>query len=261
MKNFILLVFVVVLFGCKNEKTQDVNKTVQTEEQTLNADEIIAKSIEVSGGKRFENSSLKFEFRDVYYQALRKQHEFLLVRITAKDNDSIFDMLSNVGFERYNNKDFVELNDSIAQVYSASVNSVHYFSVLPYGLDGKAVNKTLLKSEQIKGKDYYKIRVTFNEEGGGEDFDDIFVYWINKDTFKADYLAYSYREDKGLGMRFRQAYNERYVSGLRFVDYNNYKSENLKTPLDSLGKYFEDNKLELLSKIELENVTVDLINN
>lgn len=261
MKNYLLILFVVLFSSCKNDKSNVLEVDTETNKKMLTADEIIDKSIEVSGGEKFKRSSLKFEFRDTYYQALRKNHEFLLVRIIVKENDSIFDMLSNVGFERYNNETFVALEDSIAAKYSASVNSVHYFSVLPYGLNDKAVKKTLLKSEQIKGKDYYKIKVTFNKEGGGEDHDDIFVYWIDKVSYKADYLAYSYQEDHGLGMRFREAYNERYISGLRFVDYNNYKSEDNSILLEKLGKAFEANELRLLSKIDLENVKVDLIDN
>lgn len=250
-----------MLFGCKNENSTKIKTNVETVENKLNADEIINKSIEVSGGEKFKKSSLKFEFRDVYYQALRKNHEFLLVRVLVKDKDSIFDMLSNVGFERYHNEAFVKLEDTVAKKYSASVNSVHYFSVLPYGLNDKAVNKELLKSEQIKGKAYYKIKVTFNEEGGGEDYDDVFIYWVDKETYKVEYLAYSYKEKNGLGMRFRDAYNERYVNGLRFVDYNNYKTEDTTIPLESLGQVFEKNELKLLSKIELENIEVKLINN
>ena len=60
-------------------------------------------------------------------------------------------------------------------------------------------------------------------------------------------------------MRFREAYNERYVNGLRFVDYNNFKSEDVSIQLFDLGKIFENNQLKLLSKIELENINVDLI--
>ena len=82
-----------------------------------------------------------------------------------------------------------------------------------------------------------------------------------KTSFKVDYLAYSYNEDDGVGMRFREAYNERFVNSLRFVDYNNYKTEDTSIPLESLGKAFEANQLKLLSKIELKNVTVKLIDN
>ncbi|GGW64834.1 hypothetical protein DFQ11_10257 [Winogradskyella epiphytica] len=260
MKNLLILSLIVLLSSCKNENSKVVKPEVKSETISLSANDIVNKSIEVSGGDRFTRSSLKFEFRDTYYQALRKNHEFLLVRILAKDGDSIFDMLSNVGFERYHNEEFVKLEDSIANRYSASVNSVHYFSVLPYGLNDKAVNKTLLGYETIKGKDYHKIQVTFDEEGGGEDYDDVFVYWIDKEGFKVDYLAYSYKEKDGLGMRFREAYNERYVNGLRFVDYNNFKTEDKTISLEELGQTFEANKLDLLSKIVLENVQVELVN-
>ena len=76
-------------------------------------------------------------------------------------------------------------------------------------------------------------------------------------TFKVDYLAYSYEEDEGLGFRFREAYNERYVHDLRFVDYNNYKSEDTTMDLLGLDKAFEAGNLKLLSKIELKNIKVN----
>ncbi|MDN3493988.1 DUF6503 family protein [Winogradskyella bathintestinalis] len=261
MKKYLLYIFVAVLFACNNENSNAVKQEVENSNKVLTANDIIDKSIEVSGGDNFKRSSLKFEFRDTYYQALRKNHEFLLVRLTVNNKDSIFDMLSNVGYERYNNEAFVKLDDSIAKKYEASVNSVHYFSVLPYGLNDNAVNKTLLGNENIKGKDYYKIKVTFNAEGGGEDYEDVFIYWVDKSEFKVDYLAYSYHEEHGIGLRFREAYNERYVNSLRFVDYNNYKPEDNTMSLENLGKAFEDNQLKLLSKIELENLEVQLINN
>ena len=249
MKYLSIVLFSVVILGCKNEST----------EKALTADEIIYKSIELAGGNKFEKSIIEFDFRDRHYYAKRKSGDFSLMRITVEvDKDSIFDILNNDGFKRIgNNGEDIFLED--LKKYSASVNSVHYFSTLPYGLNGEAVNKTLLGEEEINNKTYYKIKVTFNKEGGGEDYEDIFVYWVDKEFFKTQYLAYSYNEDDGVGMRFREAYNERYINGLRFVDYNNYKAEDLETKLTDLGKAFENNQLKLLSKIELENVNVDLI--
>ena len=61
-------------------------------------------------------------------------------------------------------------------------------------------------------------------------------------------------------MRFREVYNERYKNGLRFVDYNNYKAESDALELSELGRAFENNQLELISKIQLKNVTVNLLN-
>lgn len=262
MKNYIMLSFIVLLFSCKNENSKSKEVNIDVSEQALSANEIVNRSIDVSGGNSFNKSIIRFDFRNKYYLARREEGKFTLMRITSEKNkDSIFDVLTNEGFNRIiNGDDSIVTADSIAKKYSASVNSVHYFSVLPYGLNDKSVNKKLLKSEQIKGKDYYKIKVTFNKDGGGEDYEDVFIYWIDLESYKLNYLAYSYNEEDGVGMRFREAYNERFVNGLRLVDYNNYKSEDKNSRLENLGKAFEASQLKLLSKIELENVKVDLIN-
>jgi hypothetical protein len=255
MKYVVITLFAFLIVSCKNE----------TEVKSLSADEIVNKSIEISGGERFDRSAIDFEFRRKLYSATREKGKFKLSRVSIeKDSIFIIDNLSNEGYRRQTGVSIgglktLVVEDSMAVKYTASVNSVHYFSTLPYGLNDKAVNKTLLGEEQINNRTYYKIKVTFNQEGGGEDYEDVFVYWVDKELFKLQYLAYSYNEDDGVGMRFREAYNERYVNGIRFVDYNNYKSEDTKTKLTDLGNAFENKQLKLLSKIELENVNVDLI--
>ena len=247
MKYLSIILFAFFVVSCKNENAH----------KSMSAEEIINKSIEVSGGDIFSKSEIFFEFRDKTYMSRRLGDEFLMVRMFEENNDSITDIYDNFGFKRMVGEEFVNVADSMAVKYTASVNSVHYFSTLPYGLNDKAVQKELIGEETIKTKDYYKLKVTFNEEGGGEDYEDVFVYWIDKQTFKSSYLAYSYNEDDGVGMRFREAYNERYINGLRFVDYNNFKAEDLSIQLFDLGKAFENNQLKLLSKIKLENVTVN----
>lgn len=256
MKYLSIILMTLVVLSCKTEQ----------EDKTLTADAIVNKSIEVSGGDKFERSAIDFNFRGKAYIATREKGKFSLIRVSSEDSiNLIIDQLNNEGFSRKIGKSkhsefkIMGVADSMVPKYTASVNSVHYFSTLPYGLNDKAVNKTLLGEEKIKEKHYYKIKVAFNQEDGGEDYEDVFVYWIDKELFKVDYLAYSYNEDDDIGMRFREAYNERFVNGLRFVDYNNYKAEDTSIQLFDLGKAFEKNQLKLLSKIELENVNVDLI--
>lgn len=225
------------------------------------AKEIVDRSIDVSGGKHISKSVIAFDFRNKQYKAIRNDGNFQLERqfkMSSSDSTStIKDVLSNDGFQRYVNNLLIEIPDTMATKYSASVNSVHYFSVLPYGLNDPAVNKNLLEDQFIKGKKYYTIKVTFNQHGGGEDYEDVFLYWMDKNTYKVDYLAYSYNEDDGKGMRFREAFNERYIERIRFVDYNNYKTENKSASLIELPTLFEQGHLNLLSKIELENVSVN----
>lgn len=223
----------------------------------MDADDIIDEAIKVSGVDKLDSSAIAFDFRDKHYVASRNGGKFELQRQFIDSIGMIHDYLKNKGFERYVNDSLITLPDSIATTYTASVNSVHYFSVLPFGLDGKAVKRTYLNDIEIKGKNYHKIKLTFSQDGGGEDFEDIFIYWVNTESLKIDYLAYSYNEDDGIGLRFREAYNERYIKGIRFVDYNNYKPNNKNAILKDMDNLFVENKLELLSKIELKDVTVN----
>lgn len=220
-----------------------------------NAETIINKAIEVSGGNLIDSSTIDFDFRDKHYKAIRNKGMFQFEREFKDSVNVIKDVYTNTDFTRFINNEAVVVHDSMVRKYSNSINSVHYFSVLPYGLDAAAVNKTYLEDVVIKGEKYHKIKVTFNQDGGGEDFEDVFVYWVNTDTNKIDYLAYSYLTNGG-GMRFREAYNERYVNGIRFVDYNNYKPKNKAANLFDLDRLFENGELKLLSKIETENVLV-----
>ncbi len=246
MKYLSFLVFTVLLFNCNEKQTKVVD-----------ADDLIKQAIVAAGGSRLDTSTIAFDFRNVHYKAKRLSGKFELMRISMDSNHIITDHLDNKGFKRYFNDSLETVPDDMAAKYSASVNSVHYFSVLPYGLDDKAVNKTYLNDIEINGETYHKIKVTFNEIGGGEDFEDEFIYWINLATRKVDYLAYLYNEDDGKGFRFREAYNERFIKGIRFVDYNNYKPKDTSIQLEDMDDLFINDELILLSKIELENVRVN----
>jgi len=107
--------------------------------------------------------------------------------------------------------------------------------------------------EKVKNVLYEVIEVTFDKEGGGKDYDDEFYYWINRETYLIDYLAYNYQVGKG-GVRFRSAYNKRNIAGITFQDYINYKAP-VGTPISELPSLYESDKLIELSRIETENIT------
>ena len=151
--------------------------------------------------------------------------------------------------------------DSTATKYANSVNSVHYFVQLPYGLNDPAVKKELLGEAEIIDKKYYEVKVTFAQDGGGTDHEDEYMYWIAKDNFTVDYFAYKFYTGEG-GIRFRKAYNPRMVNGIRFVDYENYKLEPWKSvDLKTVDELFDAGKLELLSKIKTEDISVEILGN
>ena len=247
MKSVLIILLSICILGCKQKNSP-----------ALTAQQIIDKSIENAGGNLYTCSNIDFIFRDRLYSLQYDNSKKVLKRKFETDTSTVTDIRRNSGFVRMIGDQIVQVADTMARKYANSINSVHYFAYLPYGLNDPAVNKKLLDERSVKGQDYYTIQITFDQEGGGDDFDDVYIYWINKKTFKPDYLAYEFHVDGG-GMRFREAYNERFVEGIRFVDYSNYKPIN-GVSLYDLDQLYAANKLELLSKIELEDIRVNADN-
>ena len=244
MKRFYLFYSFLIVIACKEAKS-------------LTADEIVNQAIEISGGNLYDISTISFDFRDKSY--VSKNKGTVLERIFKSDSLNYTDIKSNIDFQRFINDIPVTVSDSLAQLYSSSINSVHYFAQLPYRLNDTSVHKELIGEATIGTTNYYVVKVTFDQKNGGVDFEDTYMYWFNKETFKPDYLAYDFHTDGG-GVRFRKAYNERYVDGIRFVDYENYKPKDPKETLDNILDAFLNDRLELLSKIELKNINVSFEN-
>jgi hypothetical protein len=243
----VYILFFAVIMSCTNTRKE------------LTAQEIIDKAIVVSNSHTVSNALISFDFRKHSYVADRGNGLFSLERILKTDTTRTKDVLSNTGFKRFVNDELVEVPDSMAIKYSESINSVHYFATLPYGLNDKAVKKKLLEETSIKGKEYYKIQITFHQEGGGVDFEDVFVYWICKKEFEIDYLAYAFHVNGG-GLRFREAIKEERIKGIRFVNYNNYKPLDESVTVSTLDVAFLNGQLQLLSEINLSNIKVELKN-
>lgn len=242
MKNFILICLAAILITSCNSNLTDPQK-------------IIDKAIAASGGEKYLDATIEFDFRDRHYVSTRKGGMYTYERITKDSMNTTHDFLSNDGFRREINGAAVEVVDSMKVKYTSSVNSVIYFALLPYGLNDTSVKKKFLGETQLENKEQYIVEISFGEEGGGEDFEDVFIYWINKKEFTIDYLAYSFDEGKGLEYRFRKAYNPRKVNGITFFDYINYQPT-VDTKITELEALYKKSELKELSKIELLNIEV-----
>jgi hypothetical protein len=218
------------------------------------AQQIVDQVVETHGGSAYESFLLEFDFRKRHYTAARNQGLFTYTREFTDSTGRIKDVLDNEGFRRFRNGTLVQIPDERKQAFSRSVNSVIYFVLLPFGLNDKPVNKELITETTIRGEPYNVVRVTFDQRGG-EDHQDVFLYWFHKQKHTMDYFAYSYKVDGG-GIRFREAINPRVKGGIRWQDYINYKPQDESVPLDSLQNMFISGRLEKLSDIVMENVVV-----
>ncbi len=248
MRNKLLLILgIITVLSCSQKNNKNIT-----------AQHIVDKAIEKSGKSTLSKAELKFDFRGKTYASTGDCNNITLKRIQIDQDESITDILKPNGkFTRYVNDRMINIADSLAFKHSESINSVHYFVQLPYRLNDNAVQKTYLGIDTINDKAYHKVKVNFKKEGGGTDYQDEYLYWFGYEDFKLNFLAYSFTVNGG-GIRFREAYNERYIKGIRFVDYKNYKPISKKTSLEDISKAYQNDQLELLSKIENTNISVEV---
>lgn len=198
--------------------------------------EIMDKAFARHGGEYLRNLEIDFKFRDYKYEA------------KIVDGEFEFQQRSPVG---YNN---VSSSGKSRNFSQSDTKSVFHFALLPYNINDKLAHKELMCTSKIKGEDYYKVEVTFDKNGGGADFEDVYVYWVHKENYTIDYLAYSFYINGG-GVRFREAYNQREVNGVRFQDYINYTIDE-DYPAQELDYAFQTGLLREISRIDLDDIEV-----
>ena len=247
----ILLLFV---WSCENKVSSSQKKIL-----THKGQEVIDQAIIAHGQNLFENATLSFSFRDKQYSARRSDTSYAYTR-SFKDGSALIEdtLINSTHFSRKKNGVSIEVSKEWADKYSRSINSVLYFFQLPYLLNDLAVKKTYQGIKQIKGESYHQIKVSFQIENGGDDFEDEYLYWINVNNYEIDYLAYNYITDGG-GVRFRSAIDKRRVDGLLVQDYINYAPVDKKMPLSDLITQFE--KEALIERSRIINSEITLLSN
>ncbi len=220
---------------------------------------LVERAIVVHGGDVLRRAVVTFDFRGKHFTVTRDGGRFRYERTyTDTTGAAVREVLDNDGLFREIDGVRVAMTDSARSKLATPLNSVPYFALLPFNLNDPAVQKSYLGQALLEGEPYHEIEVTFRQEGGGRDYEDRFVYWIHRDRYTMDYLAYGFHVDEG-GTRFRQAFNVRTVGGVRFADYYNYVSDSLPTPNAAIERYDElmqAGAVRLLSEIVLENVSV-----
>ena len=219
------------------------------------ADSITFAAIDSAGLWGLDTSTVTFAFREGQYGLDVHDGVFVYTRsfVDTAGND-ILDVLTNDGFRRRTNGRATSLRPAQDSSAREALNSVIYFAFLPRWLADDAAVRTYEGLDTLRGKAYHRIRVGFRQNGGGVDFSDHFLYWFDVADASLDYLAYSY-ETNGGGVRFREAFNTRVVSGLTVQDYRNYAAvPEGSVPLEEIAGAWSRGRLTLLSTVSLEGV-------
>ena len=253
MKRIILLVLFVgaIVLSCSKEQAKN-----HVDTNISRAQEIVNRSIAFHKLGALENASFQLRFRNIDYSYRNSKGTYEYSRTQTDTLDrTVKDVLNNTSFVRYIDGEASEVTEERRGAYSRSVNSVIYFFRLPFGLNDVAVNKKYNGEKKIKGKTYHEIEVTFEQEGGGEDFDDVFLYWFDTEDYSMDFLAYLYHTDGG-GLRFREAINPRRVAGALVQDYINFKPEDETIPISTILELYKNDELIELSRISNEDIEI-----
>ena len=263
-----LLVAGALLTTCNTDRAADDSSGLATNPKMVNpnstqsaqiarAKTIIDEAVANAGLSGFNSAAVNFRFRDKEYRYQRNAGKFKYERWwqDTVSGQQIRDILTNTGLTRFIDGQEVDLPDKKRRAYGNSVNSVIYFAFMPWVLTDPAVIPVYEGQENIKGEVLDRVRVGFEEENGGSDNKDEFLYWFSAETRQLKYLAYSH--PGGAMPRFRVANNERTVDGITVRDYHNYTTvDKSARTIDKLSQDYQEGKLMLLSEINLEEVQV-----
>lgn len=244
-----LLLLLFSFLGCQTRQQEPAIGNAKKDPQV-----IIDKAIARHGGDRFATLRVAFDFRDRHYEAVRQNGQYRYTRSFTDSTGRVQDVLTNESFTRTINGQGQNLPAERVKAFTASVNSVIYFALLPFGLNDPAVQKEFIGVVTIGQNPYDKIKITFKQEGGGEDFQDEFLYYIHQQSGTLDYFAYTYATDGG-GIRFRRAIHPREIKGIRFQDYINYEPVGA-IDFNQIEQVYEAGQLQEFSRIALENIRV-----
>ena len=256
MRKLVYVSLILLMASCAEEKQSEQIEEVAEEVVMTPAEELIRAVQNVHGVSAIDGKEISFSFRDKQYSRYSFNNQYGYSRSGEnEDGKMVIDSWKGDDFQRTINGVEVSVTAKEENAYKNSINSVFYFALLPLALTDPAVNLEILGDGKLNGVMYTKVKVTFDQEGGGEDYSDVFIYWINKETNTMDYLAYEYFTEGG-GIRFREAFNIREVGGFRFQDYNNFK------PMDGIelidmDKAFEMGQMEMVSEIVLNDIKVN----
>lgn len=242
------ILLLLVLLAC----AEGAGETVVADRSRV--DDIIDSAIAFHGGERYDDMRVSFRLRDRDYSIFRKGGNFVYTSQHSGSLGIYKRELSNAGFVESMDGKVLVLTAKDSLSHAESLNSVVYFTLLPYFLNDPAVFKTLDGKDTLNQNIYHRVKVTFAEQGGGVDHDDVYYYWFDVGDYSMDYLAYSFSVNDG-GSRFRKAINMRRINGIVFQDFENYKGP-APDSLEHIAGMYKTGKLKLLSTVNISQISV-----
>jgi hypothetical protein len=216
---------------------------------TPDAAALLQSTLRAHGSERLAESGWQFTFRGDRFRMARGGGSFVYERRPQSGGPVL--RLDNRGLTAWAGDRPVDL--AAPDAARRGLNSVVYFASLPLGLKDPAVRLRRLPPRTIEGRPLPELEVRFAAEGGGEDHEDVFRYWIDPDSGLLRYLAYRFERGGG-GVRFRRAVSTVEVGPVVFTQWKNYGIDDPSIPLDEVVHRWAQGRLPWISDIVLEDV-------
>ncbi len=236
----LLLIVLTISASCKKEPT-------------YSALQILQKSSDSAGYSILKNSEITFNIKDFHYKINRRGHDVEYIVERTQDTTTYLATYRN-GLTEY----FVNTEKQPPGTYELFTNTrleglVNSLSIPHIFLD-YGVKAQREEDVTIRQKTYFTLNVSITNPDPEKE-DDIFILYIDKETFLVDYFADQYQLT-GNKKLFRRLYNSRYVNGVRFYDQYVYISRVDDTPLELLYSNFNIGAVQSTNNFELQNITV-----
>ena len=191
-----VLALALVVAGCTDRASAPGSDSADP------AARVIRDAVQVHGGDRFDRIQVELGFRGDPLTVLydRGRFQFERRRVDAEER-TVVDRIDNDGASRQVNGAPVQLTAGERATLETQVNSLVYFAFLPcrpYRLEDPAVRLRDLGDAELDDRPYRMIEVAFEQEGGGCDLDDRFVYCVHPDDHTLDFLAYRFHVGEGI---------------------------------------------------------------
>ncbi len=218
-------------------------------------DDVIDRAMRAHGTTILDNAILEFDFRGDRYLARRNEGLFSYERYWADSSGNVRDVVNNDEIFREVDGKRVDITERLESSILTRVNSIIYFASLPYSLRDPAVIPRYLGVGSIDGNEYDRVEITFRKQGGGPDYRDRFLYWVNRSTSRIDYFAYYYLTDE-TGSRLRKLVNVRNVNGFLIADHLNFSAvtDTIGARIEAYERLIGTEGLDLVSEVKHENV-------
>ena len=222
---------------------------------------LLERAREAHGSAALDRAEVRFSFRGTPFVLHRDGGAFRYARTTTDSlSRTVEEVVDNDGAHRFADGAEVALDADEAAALATAVNSVAYFALLPAPLADAAVRARSLGPGAVGGEPFDRVGVTFARDGGGEDWDDRYVYWLRPDG-RIAYYAYSYEPDPAdtsrteTGTRFRALLDERRVGGVLFQDWRNLTADSVGA-LEAYAAAHDAGRTFAVSEVVLDSVRV-----